>query len=395
MPAFSRWRQVLRFAALFWCCTAIFKKVYLDYIFPPGDAIWHEWVAREVAELLRAGDFAGAGEFFGFGNPAYRFLLGVFYALTGAPELVTYTVNGALAYWGILAMLQALCQHTGCKNLPAKVIVPGLFLPSALLWTTTNLKEGLVLWGICMMLQWTFPRSNKRGKIPRLLQLMGMIALGLPRPHIALIWIVAINLLATWRSKKIGLFVLTSAGALASLFLLKLAAPVLFEAATGEGVASTLGGRYEHLTTNSDLASSHFLDKDPTPILTGVLLILFRPWPWEVRQISEFLAGVEVWWLASLGLWSWVRVPNKLSHLKHPCIISMLVCLAMLGFFFSYMYNMGLVVRQRLMVFPAVWLLYSWPAIFYRPHLKRSVRLPKLNSRLRKPQSQLPLPASR
>ena len=395
VPALRRWRQVMRVAALVWCGAAIVKKFYLDSIFPPGDAIWHEAIAREIAELLGSGQFIEAFDFFGFGNPAYRFLLGIFYALTRAPELVTYTMNGALAYWAMLAMLESLCRHTGCKGLPARVVVPCLFLPSGLLWTTTNLKEGLVLWGICMMLQWTIPNRDKRWGSLDVLPLVGMIALGLVRPHIAVIWIVTINLLTTWRSRKLGLFLLTSGGALASLFLLKLAAPILFESATGEGVTNTLSVRYEYLTTNSDLASSHFLEKDPIPVLTGVLLILFRPWPWEVRQFNELLAGIEVWWLASLGLWSWFRVPDKLTHLKHPCVISLLLSLAMFGFFFSYMYNMGLVVRQRLMVFPAVWLLYSWPAVYCIPCLKRSVRAPRPNSRLSRSRAQLSLPAAR
>ncbi|MCH2114793.1 MAG: hypothetical protein MK171_07790 [Pirellulales bacterium] len=393
IPAFRRWRQVMRVAALVWCGTAILKKFYLDSIIPPGDAIWHEAIAREIAELLVSGSFAEAFDLFGFGNPAYRFLLGVFYAISDAPELVTYTVNGALAYWGILAVLEAVCRHSGCTRLPASVVVPCLFLPSGLLWTTTNLKEGLVLWGICMMLQWTFPQREKRWEAPRGLALIGMIALGLVRPHIAMIWIVTINLLGTWRSRRFGLFVLTSAGALACVFFLKQAAPRLFEAATGQGVTTVLEGRYEQLTTRSHLASSHFLEKSPTPVWTGVTLILFRPWPWEVSQLTEMLAGVEVWWLASIGIWAWVRVPNKLDHLKHPCIVALLIGLALFGFFFTYMYNMGLVVRQRLMVFPAVWLLYSWPLVCSYAKVVRSVPARRGSTKTTRPQPQGVIPA--
>jgi hypothetical protein len=363
VPAFRRWRQVMRLSALLWLAISVLKKLYIDSLFPPGDAVLHDAIARDIAELLNAGQFTEAFEYFGFGNPAYRFVVGVFYALTAAPEVVVYAINGGLAFWGMLALLEAICKHSECSRLPGSVVVPCLFLPSSFLWATSNLKEGVVLWGICMMFSWTLPRQKLHMKMPRKLPVVGMLAVGLVRPHIALIWIVTINLLATWRARKIGLFIATGVGALVCVFFLKQAAPALFEAATGEGIASTLGGRYEHLTTSGNLASSHFLDKSPTPVWTGLMLILFRPWPWEVRQVGELLAGVEVWALASLGVFAWIRVPRKLEALKHPSAISLLVCLVLFGFFFTYMYNMGLVVRQRLMAFPAVWFLYSWPTV--------------------------------
>jgi len=397
VQAFKRWRQVMRLSALTWFGMALLKKACLDSIFPPGDAILHEAIARDIAELLTAGYFVEAFDYFGFGNPAYRFMLGVFYALTAAPEVVLYAVNGALAFWGMLSLLEVLCQHAGCVRLPAKVVVPCLFLPSGLLWTTANLKEGLVLWGICMMLRLTMPECGGRLLSLRLLPLLGMMVLGLVRPHIAIIWLVSISLLVTWRSRKFGLFVLTSTGALAGVFLLKQAAPTLFEAATGQGVTSTLSERYEHLAANSDQASRHFLDQNPTPVWTGVILILFRPWPWEVRQFGELLAGLEVWLLALLGFWTWFRAPNKRSQLKHSSVISFLVCLVFFGFFFTYMYNMGLVVRQRLMAFPAVWFLYSWPVVSRSSQLARSAfvsRRPATN-KLQSHSSRLSIPSAR
>ena len=179
------------------------------------------------------------------------------------------------------------------------------------------------------------------------------------------------------------------------MFLLKQAAPVLFEAATGQGVTSTLGGRYEYLTNNSDLASRHFVNTNPTPVLTGVVLILFRPWPWEVVQFGELLAGAEVWWLAFLGFWGWFRVPDKMAQMKHPSVISLLVCLAFFGFFFTYMYNMGLVVRQRLMAFPAVWFLYSWPAVCGSSQSVRAVVGSRRSGKLLGRRSQLGIPSAR
>ena len=114
---------------------------------------------------------------------------------------------------------------------------------------------------------------------------------------------------------------------------------------------------------NDSLMSSHFIGKQPIPVWTGVVLILFRPWPTEVGSGAELLAGVEVWILALIGGWGWYQLRGKLRHALHPSILIMLFGLLFFGFFFSYMYNMGLMVRQRLMAFPTILYIYAWPYV--------------------------------
>ncbi len=360
--ALKPWTLYVQFAAFFWCVMAVFKRLYLDEIFPPADALYHEEVARDVAARLGAFRFAEASEFFGLGNPGYRFLLGVFYSLTAAPEWIVYTLNGALGFWGMLSLLELLCIHSGCREMRAVILFSWLYLPSGLQWTTANLKEGAILWGASMMLYWTLPKG-KQHVAGRGCPLLGMLVLGFLRPHIAIIWMVSINLMSTLRSKRYGLFLMTGGGVLASVLLLKIVAPEMFDTASGGGVSSSLGERYEQFSSNDNLMSSHFVGKEPVPVWTGVLLILFRPWPSEVTSAAELMAGVEVWILALIGGWGWYLVRGKLQQLMHPSVLVMIFGLLFFGFFFSYMYNMGLMVRQRLMVFPAVLYLYAWPYV--------------------------------
>ena len=110
------WRRYLQIAVFLWLATAVVKKAYIDEIHPPVDGLLHEAVAHDVADLLASGRLGEAFSYFGVGNPAYQFLLGTFYAVTGAPEIVTYAINGALAYWGLLVLIEVLCRQTNCAG---------------------------------------------------------------------------------------------------------------------------------------------------------------------------------------------------------------------------------------------------------------------------------------
>lgn len=365
--------------AVFWCSFAVLKKLYIDELMPPVDSIYHELIAREVAALLQDWHFGEAFSYFAVGNPAYRFLLGIFYGVTDAPELITYTLNGALGFIGLLALLEIACIQTQCEKLPAMPLLACMLLPSGLLWSTGNLKEGPVLWGICMMLYWScgadrisvtrVPGSQSQFEQRRIgLPLLGMLTVGLLRPHIAMLWLMPISLSMTKRSQSKSFVLIAGAGVLASIFLLKTMVPELYHATMSEGVTSSLNSKHQELTDNNNLVSSHFAGSKPTPVLTGVLLILFRPWPTEVASLGELLAGLEMWFLATLGLASWYRSTNKRQLMKQVNFLTLLFALLLLGFLFSYMYNMGLVARQRLMAMPAVLSIYFWP-VFCRTAL--------------------------
>ena len=359
--AMQRRRTFFRLAALLWCAMAVAKKQYIDAIIPPADALEHEAVAREVAELLTAGRYGEASSYSTIGHGVYQCFVGLFYYLTGAEEVVVYAVNGALGFIGLLFLLDILCRHSNCQRLPASVVVVTALLPSGLLWTTSNLKEGVVLWGICAMLYLTAPASELAKRRSRLVPIAGLLAAAAVRPHIAAAWLAAIAAGAALDARRIGLFVATAGGAVVSVALVNYLAPDLFALAMGEGVSATLSDRYSSLSTNEGLNGIALAGKNPVPVLSGLTLILFRPWPFEVRDLNSLWVGMEVWTLALLGFLSWRGTKSRL--LLQPALMTHLFALAALAFYFSYMYNMGLVVRQRLMCFPAVLFLYFYPAV--------------------------------
>jgi len=375
-------RHYLAMLALLWCAMPIAKKIYFDDVFPPSDALEHEAIARDFSQLFRDGRMFEAVSQFSIGNPAYRFAAGILYACTGAPEVILYTVNGALGFWGLLGLLEVLCRQTGCSRIPLSVVTITLLLPSPLFWTTTNLKEGPVLWGICMMLYLTIPRLQPSTRMHRVLPMMGLLVTALLRPHIAAAWLMAITAGAMVDRKHIGLFVISFAGVVASVVLLSTLMPQLFENAARDGLTTTLADRYETLSIDDRIGGTNLNGNTPIPVLSGLVLILFRPWPGEVHELASLLVGLEMWGLAAFGLLHWTRTRRRLRLLMQPAIVTNIVALLLLGFYFSYMYNMGLVVRQRVMCFPAILAIYSWP-LLAKQGVAVGKTVPLLSSRFR------------
>jgi hypothetical protein len=356
-------RSYFRLAAIAWSVMPIAKVCYINQIVPPTDGLGHEIIAREVADLISAGHFTDAASYFAIGNNAYRSLLGLFYAVTGAPEIVTYTVNGALGLLGLLALLDVLCRHSNCSRLPLSAVLAVSLLPSGLIWTTSNLKEGAILWGICMMLYLTVPPTPFRAPTLRLLPILGFFVVALLRPHIAVLWLGAIGAGTSLATKRVGLFLATCMAALLGLVMVSYLAPDMFASAMQDGVSTTLSDRYTTLASNNRLNGEPLTGSNPIPVLSGLMLILFRPWPQEANGFGDMLVGLEVWALAVLGFRNWKAIGARRSRLFQPVVVTNLVALLAFGFFFSYMYNMGLAVRQRLMCMPAVLFIYFYPLL--------------------------------
>ncbi|WP_148074561.1 hypothetical protein [Bythopirellula goksoeyrii] len=343
--------------------TPLAKVLWIDSIIEPADSILHEEIARTVADLLHSGDYAEALSYFAIGNPAYQFFLGVFYTLTGAPEFVTCAVNSFLAYWGVLALLEIYCLISKCRTAPHQMVYFYMLLPSALVWTSANLKEGPVFWGISMLLYRLAWDRRTAGRLRRGFPLLGFAVVAVLRPHIALLWCLAIFGIGVLRTRSMGAAVVALTGLIVGCVLVQQLRPELIASVSSDGVNDSLDSRYETLTSSEKYASRHFTAVSPTPVLTGLSLIMFRPWPTEVLSLAELFAGLEVWCLASFGAYNWCRTRHRLRCLLDWDMVAMLLVLVLFGFFFTYMYNMGLVVRQRIMVFPALLYVYAKPLL--------------------------------
>ncbi len=381
-PSLRSHRFVVKSCAVVWCLAAIAKWGYIDQLLPPGDALHHMSVGWELADALRAGDVSWLVGSCRPGNPAYQAMLGVLYAVTGAPEVIVYTINAALGFWAMLSLVELLALHAAAQRVPLMAILCCLLLPSAMMWTTTNLKEGAVLWGGVMMLFWTFEQKRlmRRG-MPRI----GLLVLALLRPHVAVMWAVSIGAAAVVKAGRYRLAVSIAVGTCVCAVALKYAAPALFETLLESGVTESLGAR--QAAAENHHSGVQLQSADRILVYTGTTLILFRPWPTEVSNAMELVSGAEVWCLALIGLCCWKNPMVAFrAVMKNGPLLTSVFALLCFGFYFSFMYNMGLAVRQRVMVLPVVLLFYLWPAFsghgYARSRHPRALRRPRM-SRLR------------
>jgi len=390
-PALCFSQKTLYQLSLLWTAVVLLKLLVIDNIITPLDSNTHELYARIIAEHLNAGEFSQAAWYFGARNKGYRFLVGVFYALTGAPPGVVYGINAALAFWGLLSLLEMCCMVTRCARAPTWLVVLLCASPTALFWTTANLKEGPMLWAICMMLRLSVPAQRRNLLLP----LLGFAVAAYFRPHIAAAWLAAIGVGVAIREMRVSVAITCAAGVIGAMTALQLFMPNVVEGFLEEGVVSTMEQRYE---VRNDIGGSaiQYARGAPIPVLDGLLLILFRPYPTEVFNPASLMSGAEVWLIMTIMITSWFRAPGRLKLMLSPMVMTHLAAILLLSFYFTYLYNMGLMVRQRLQAFPAMLALVALPImlsyaakmrnrqVLQRPQLARPNRQP-LRPRARTP----------
>lgn len=358
-PALARWHLLLAVTGLLWCLVVVLKLRYFDVNMEQGDGLSHEWVGRYVASCLVDGKFALAMDEVRPGNPGYRFILGVFYALTNAPPGCVYAINGVFGFWAMLTLLEILCRSTGCTRVPWWVVAMTVGLPSAVYWTTANMKEGLVLWGICMMLRLAIPGAGRSSPSQRaLLPFAGFLTTSFLRPHIAIAWLGAIATSTLVCQKRIAAGILCGAGIFVAFVLLQIIAPEHMASAQEDGVtvmmSETFEGRHQG-------GSAIYRSRPVIPVVSGLALVFLRPLPHECRDIRDILAGGEVWVISLVSLWGWLMLRNRRRGLNIPLVVTSIIATVGLSFLFSYTYNMGLMARQRIQVLPALVVLATVP----------------------------------
>lgn len=365
-PALGKSQFLLQAAALSWIGMVFFKWYFLNAILPPADSVSHEFHARTVAQLFTDGHYETLFSYFGIGNRGYRFVLGLFYAITGLNEMTAYAVHAFLACWGMISLLDLYSKHFKADRIPFLLIMFSVFSPSTMFWAVGNLKEGAALWGICMMLRFTITYLPNHKHDPQTLSLIGFLTIAFLRPQIAVLWMAGIACGMFARQLKPQMVLVSLAGIVAAFFLIQQLAPGILETIAQKGLVATAEEEYQKRVGNNAAGGGMaitFARGKPTPFVSGCILILARPYPTEARNMVGYIASAETWLILSILVSLWCMVKDKTLVLRHPLTFSILGTLFGFSFFFSYMYNMGLMVRQRLMAYPLIFALMAIPAL--------------------------------
>lgn len=359
-----RWLVVVLGSVFVWGAATTFNLLYWTADAHQYDGTSHELKARVFAARILRGDL-GFDDLVAVGNEAYQLLLGVVYAFTSVNPWVIYGVNGLLAFCGLLYTLEAICRHFGTARCPLWLVILTMFLPSCLFWGPLNLKEGVILFGIGQVVRWFAKPSGNRRRISEGIGMaFGSSVVFLLRPHIAAAWIGGMTIGRLQPTKSPIKAVLAGLSftfvGVAAIYAVEIAKPGFISQVDDQGLTGSMNASYQKRMHIGDTAI--FRQDNPVPFVTGLMLVLFAPPPQFWGAPFWLLLGVESFCLTMMLGRSWFFLRVRWRVLLHnPFVVGAIYVILFLAFYLSYTYNMGLAMRQKIQVVPALLVLICAP----------------------------------
>ncbi len=339
-------------------------RYYSEYYFYGGlfDAGVYFSGGLEYAERFRLGDFSQIGDRDFLGTPATEYITGLVLTVTGPSAFAAFFVFSWLSFWGLYGFYRAfrLAVPNGDARRYAILV---FFLPSLVFWASSIGKEALIIAFLGLAAYGAAKMFTRSGGY--LLAALGLAGVGLIRPHIALLALVAITggYLIRARGDRPPLFgPVPQAIGLVALLAMAFVGLQQVEEFFGSdedgdrGVAETAERILDDTADQTARGGSEFDAapvRSPQDLPVGLVTVLFRPFPNEAENAQMLLTAVESLVLMAFFVLSWRRVWAALRQVWTNPYVRMAV-LYTLGFViaFAAIANFGLLVRQRTQLYP-------------------------------------------
>lgn len=339
---------------------------YHDYAAPVATSVW----SAEINPLRLIPRSTG--------TPFMEEVTAIIYTLTGVSLLGGFMVFAWIAYWGTALFVKAACIAVpGLVQRRYAVLV--ILAPSIVYWPSSIGKEawmfltlGLATYGIARL----FARQGFI--VPVVIALVGLFGAALLRPHMAGLWIAGAlpALVVAVFAPVPGLRDRPRIADRAWMVVVAVVAAVALSAAvgatvqylnfvdeTGEVTATSI---LDETTRRTVQAGSQF---DPPSIGNPAtwpyasVRTLTRPLLIEARGAGPLLSALEMTVLLGIAAVSWRRIVN----LPHQILTVPFVTFAMTVLFFGSLAftsfaNLGILTRQRTLLFPFLLLILVLPA---------------------------------
>ncbi|QDS87232.1 hypothetical protein EC9_14100 [Rosistilla ulvae] len=371
-PALKHAFPILLFCLTLWSLATCFS---IDYHIRQGveyDGTAHDREAHYIANQIKNFNLHSSS-WMVIGNNGYRLFLGVFYALTNAGPVAIYGINAAFGYLGMLLVLESSCRYFHAKRCPAILVLTAMALPSMMLWSPKNLKEGSIIFCIGLIVRWfAHPTESKKAFGDHLSFAFGSVLLFYFRPHIAAAWVGGMAIGAAQPTKSLPKAFFASIAFLSigisAFYAVEIAKPGFNQEVADQGLTETMNSRYETRMHMGNTAI--YRQTNPIPVGTGLMIILLSPPPYLWASPPWLILGLESLFLTSASLASWMLTKvQRLQLVRDSIVIGSLYTIIFLAFFLTYSYNVGLAVRQKMQVTPAILLLLAAP-VFQAQHLR-------------------------
>ncbi len=294
------------------------------------------------------------------------------FAGSGGQLLTTYLWSGLTAL-GVLVFWLSTRALVDNKRLYAWFL---LFTPTVLFWGSNLGKEPLIVLGIgCFVGAASRVVSGQEGLRAVAMATVAFVTLGYVRPHIALVAVVSLLFGAVFmrrpRNRSAGFRrgVLIAVPVVLFVVLLPLVGSLL-NVESGESVLDAAYTRADATAGGlGDSAYESSATRSVTDVPAAVATVMFRPWPWEVSGPFQALASLEAVIAMVLLVKAVRRRPSRggsdvrtlMPLLSIAFIVLFSVVVATYG-------NFGLLVRQRMQVWPfVIFLIFFLSSSLQRP----------------------------
>ncbi|MGI9606336.1 MAG: hypothetical protein ACR2P0_09390 [Acidimicrobiales bacterium] len=329
-----------------------------------ADAWVYQREGARLAEHFRRFDFTVETGRSIPGTGSLRYLSGIVNTLTGSTFVATYLAFVVLAFAGQVLVLVAFRRWLTARQFRLAALLV-MLSPSLAYWPSSIGKESAVIFGIGLGM-WGASRSRIHGVGGLAALLMGVLAVGLVRPHVAMVLLggVVAGLLIRLehtrsrpmlRTASIAIVLVGAmwmAGASASLFGL--------DALDGfDDVTAALDFTQER-TSQDHARFDAARVTTPLDYPWAAATVLFRPFPWEASSVLSLLSSIEGVVLLVLAV---VAIPGlwrqKRTIVQSPMLVNIAVYVGIFVFVFSAIGNFGILTRQRTQVLPFVFVLMA------------------------------------
>ena len=300
-----------------------------------------------------------------WGTQFVRFLTGFLVAFGGESFIGAFLFYSLIAFIGLIGFVMAFRNAYPEVEVSKYARWVWLF-PSLWFWPSAIGKEAVILMGLGLA-AWGF--SGRGGRVNWLLLCLGILVVFAVRVQVAAVLVLAL-ILAHWLSLSgrwtVGRIAQGVGIVAIGLMTMQLAMQQMgIDSLDVEGVQT-------YFEQNTGRGGS---DGDPTRrgagsavdgaaiglggVPVAVANILFRPFPWEARNAQLLITSFEI-----MAMWAivWARRHSFLPALRHwrsdrllrlavPFILVYSVSIGML------LANMGLIARQRILLFPFFFIL--------------------------------------
>ncbi len=354
----DRWIRVIIVGGILVKLLGTIARYFVVFsLYGGGDAFVYDRVGGEIATAFRQGDFAvGSGQQL-IGTGFMELFTGIIYTITGETRLGGFLVYSWLGFWGLYLFYRAVrlaLSHADHRRYAALVF----FLPSMTFWPSSIGKEAWMTLGLGMAAYGAARLVSHRSHAVLWL-LAGLVSTGLVRPHITITVVASLGVAYLFTGAKKGGFGAPFAKATGLVVLLIVFGLTLssvqskFKLEEGQGVTDVLA-QTEAQTSADGSEFEAVAARSPLDIPEAAFSVLFRPLPYEARNLQSLLTSLEGALLLFLFVRNWRLLANLVPRRRAPYLAFVGTYSLLFVIAFSNLGNFGILARQRVQLFPFI-----------------------------------------